>query len=103
MSRRRQLSARSLRVLAVALLVFICTQLVLSGILEFVRPDLRDPEFGPRVQRLRAARDQKPRRLAVVALGSSRTLMGLRPAALELDGERAFACNLAQFGSGPQE
>ena len=46
-------------------------------------PNLRDPEYGMRVARLRARVAENPNRPLVLVLGSSRTCMGVKPAAWE--------------------
>ncbi|WP_149108419.1 hypothetical protein [Limnoglobus roseus] len=88
--------ARSGRTVAVALGVFLLGQVALNAALETVRPEWRDPEFG---WRLKAVRKLAGRPL-VLALGSSRTQMGLSPHDLGL-GDGVIVYNFGEAGSGP--
>src|SRR5688572_11328621 len=64
-------------------LVFVVSQLTLTALLEFAAPGLRDPEYRRKLQHLQARQAEYPGHPLVVALGSSRVGMGVRPAALE--------------------
>jgi hypothetical protein len=54
----------------------------LAGALDTVKPEWRDPEFALRLNQVRQWRAKAPHRPLVVAFGSSRTQMGLDPAAM---------------------
>lgn len=88
------------KAVGVALLVFLLGQVALNIALETVRPEWRDPEFGWRlkaVQKLNATRGARP---LVLALGSSRTQMGLSPTDLGV-GDGPIVYNFGEAGSGP--
>jgi hypothetical protein len=57
-------------------------QVFLLFTLEYLRPELRDPEYGYKLARLRRRLAEAPGQPLVLVLGSSRTLMGLRPGLL---------------------
>jgi hypothetical protein len=73
-------------------------QLVLAVALERWRPELRDPEYGHKLQLLRTATANATDRPLLLALGSSRTLNGLRPEALNSDGPLVFNFGLTRHG-----
>ncbi|HEY2911098.1 MAG TPA: hypothetical protein VGI99_12675 [Gemmataceae bacterium] len=88
--------------MAAGLLAIVAAQLGMSVALETAKPAWRDPEFGERLQRLRELREANPGRPLIVALGSSRTQMGLRPSAMALDEPGApLVFNFGQAGAGP--
>ncbi len=68
-------------------------------------PQLRDPEYGRRAERLRERVAQHPDRPLVLVFGSSRVSMGVRPAAWEeaRPGSPAdpLLFNMSEFGAGP--
>ncbi len=70
------------------------------------RPSIGDPEFGGKLDGLRAKVASDPNRPLVVMLGSSRVATGFRPDALPrltaADGREVSAFNYAQVGTGPQ-
>lgn len=73
--------------------------------LDVVWPELRDPEYGRRVNRLRARVAEHPGRPLVLVVGSSRTAMGVRPSAWE-DSRPGTAndplvFNMSAVGAGP--
>ena len=72
----------------------------LNVALDTVRSEWRDPEFGHRVKELKPLARSAGRRSVVVALGSSRSQMGLSPEHLGL-GDEAVVYNLSQAGCGP--
>ena len=78
--RSRRHSARA--TIWTALAAFLIFTAGLSGALESARPEWRDPEFAVRLNHLRKWKAEAPRRPLVVAFGSSRTQMGLDPAAM---------------------
>jgi hypothetical protein len=61
---------------------FLLVQLALGVAIDCWWPTVRDPEFGMLEQALRDLREEAPDRPLIVALGSSRTEVGLRPALL---------------------
>lgn len=68
-------------------------------------PNLRDPEYGWRAHRLRARAAEQPERPLVLVVGSSRTCMGVRPAAWEAARPGApddpLLFNFGTVGAGP--
>ncbi|MFO0797862.1 MAG: hypothetical protein U0804_10310 [Gemmataceae bacterium] len=78
--RRRRSAASALLVGVVGVLVIHAAALVL---MESAFPQLRDPEYGRRSTALRARLAENPGRPLVLVVGSSRTCMGLSPAAWE--------------------
>jgi hypothetical protein len=81
--------------------VFAATQLVLAGAAETARPELRDPHFGVRRARLRARLGERAGRPWVLAVGSSRVELGLRPGELGLSDDGPWVFNFGQPGAGP--
>lgn len=71
-------------------LIVLAAQLGLGFAVETVKPEWRDPEYG---HRIRQVRESKPR---IIAVGSSRTLMGLSPRDMDLP-----VYNFGQTGAGP--
>ena len=71
--------------------------------MDVVWPALRDPEYGRRANRLKARIAEHPGRAAVIVVGSSRTSMGVCPAAWEAVRPPAapLLFNLSVAGSGP--
>jgi len=87
---------------AAGFLALVAAQLGMSVALETVKPAWRDPEFGERLDRLRDLQTKHPKRPLVVALGSSRTQMGIRPSAMGLDeASDPLVFNFGQAGAGP--
>jgi hypothetical protein len=81
-------------------------QLGLFLALEYGRPQLRDPEYGRKLTRLRQRLAERPHgRPLIVALGSSRTSMGLRPEYLQATRSASTAApvvfNFGLCSSGP--
>jgi hypothetical protein len=68
-------------------------------------PQLRDPEFGYKLMRLRRHLGGEPNRPVLLVLGSSRTGQGVRPGVLPdlaaPDGRKVLVYNFSQVGSGP--
>jgi hypothetical protein len=87
-----------------ALLFVVALQATLVVALE-CRTELRDSEYGIKRARLRAALARAPGRPLVVMLGSSRCLLGFRPAALPpcrtADGREPVVFNAGFLGAGP--
>src|SRR5262245_23151974 len=80
-----------------AALFFGCLQVGIGLALESWLPDVRDPEYALKEWQLRARRVEAPRRPLVVALGSSRTLLGLEAGRLG-QGGRAVVYNFGVVG-----
>src|SRR2546423_7422265 len=76
----------------------VVSQLALAVTLERWRPDLRDPEYGHKLRLVRRQMAATPDRPLLVALGSSRTLNGLRPAVLPPGREIVFNFGLTGYG-----
>jgi hypothetical protein len=81
----------------------VLAQVGLTAAVETVKPEWRDPEYGHRLHRLRALRAAHPGRPLVVAVGSSRTQMGLSPADMGFADEPGspLVFNFGQAGAGP--
>jgi hypothetical protein len=73
--------------------------------LDVTWPRLRDPEYGRRVERLRARVAEHPNRPLVLVVGNSRTAMGVRPSAWECSRPGSagdpLLFNMATVGAGP--
>jgi hypothetical protein len=102
----RRLVKRARTTVAWGLAGLVVLQLGLLGILEKWWPELRDPEYGRKLDRLRARWAERPTaRPLVVLLGSSRVGVGFRPEFLpdnrsgSAGGPLVF--NFALCGSGP--
>lgn len=86
------------------LAAFALIQIGLSVIMDCWLPVLHDPEYGHKLALLRARLAEHPDRPLVLVLGSSRSGIGLSPAAfppLEVDGRPALVFNFAITGCGP--
>jgi hypothetical protein len=70
---------------------------------ETAKPEWRDPEYGHRLKQLRQLRQDHPGRPLVLALGSSRTQMGLSPSHMGFPDEPGSPAiyNFGQAGAGP--
>ncbi|MBN9119020.1 MAG: hypothetical protein J0I06_07640 [Planctomycetes bacterium] len=80
------------------LVAFLALQVLLSLVVEVWHPELADPQYGHRLKVLRAKRAAEPDRPLVLALGSSRTEVALRPSYLA-DGPRdPLVFNMARGG-----
>src|SRR6185437_14491640 len=89
--------------LLAGLAIFIAAQLGMGLAVETVKPEWRDPEYGHRIHQLRELQANHPDRPIVVAVGSSRTLMGLDPLAMGFADEPGspLVYNFGQTGAGP--
>jgi len=81
----------------------IAAQIALGLAVETVKPEWRDPEYGHRIKPLEQLQRDHPDRPLIVAVGSSRTLMGLDPVAMDFPNERGspLVYNFGQTGAGP--
>lgn len=93
---RRRARARS--AVTWCVIAFLLSQLSLAVVLERWRPELRDPEYGHKLNLLRRQIARTPHRPLLVALGSSRTLNGLRPERLDPSGPLVFNFGLTRHG-----
>lgn len=100
-----RLRARGRAALAWGLAGFACVQIALALAVESWRPELRDPEYGHKLASLKKELADEPGRPLVVALGSSRLAMGLRPHDLPpcgpAGGPEPLVFNFALMGGGP--
>jgi hypothetical protein len=80
---RKRRAARGRAAVGWAALTFVGLQLALSLGVERWRPEVRDPEYGIKLAVLRRRLAERPGAPLVLALGSSRTLKGLRPELLD--------------------
>jgi hypothetical protein len=64
----------------IGLVAVLAAQVGLGVAVETVKPEWRDPEYGHRLNQLRHLKESHPDRPLVLAIGSSRTQMGLSPA-----------------------
>lgn len=69
--------------------------------LDYGPPRLRDPEYGRRLERVRARVAENPVRPLVLTIGSSRTAMGVRPGVLAGEASGPLVLNFSLAGSGP--
>ncbi len=85
------------------LAIVVAAQISMSAAVETVKPEWRDPEYGHRLKRLQSLVRENPHRPLALALGSSRTQMGLSPAAIGFPDEPGspLIFNFAQAGAGP--
>ncbi len=77
---RKRLRARS--AVWSGVVAFVVLTAALAGAVETVKPEWRDPEFALRLNQVREWKTKAPGRPLVVAFGSSRTQMGISPAAM---------------------
>lgn len=86
-------------------LAFVVGQGVLAYVVSRGHPEIRDPEFGYRLLRLREQATAAPDRPLCLILGSSRTLSGICPPALPAwptdSGVEPRVFNFSQLGTGP--
>jgi hypothetical protein len=97
---------KPLSALCWGLVFFVFGQAALGLILErwWIKP--RDPEFVARLQHLCRLREEHPEQALILALGSSRVVYGLDPAALSSQltwqHRECQVFNFAQLGAGPR-
>jgi hypothetical protein len=98
-------NARAKTSLLWGVLAFVCAQGALAYVVNRTHPELRDPEYGYRLNRLNEQAKAAPDRPLLLILGSSRTLSGIAPPCLsvspaEVEVEpRVF--NFSVLGAGP--
>jgi len=87
------------------IITFLAGQGVLSYFVSQLHPEIRDPEFGYRLLRLRQLSAAAPEQPLCLILGSSRTLCGICPPALPPwpaeAGPQPTVFNFSQFCAGP--
>ena len=102
-----QLQTRARTVVLGALALFILAQVGLRGVIEFARPELRDPTFEIKYRRFADLKNQaSPAPASVLFMGSSMTVFGADAGALDEPASQAIgrpvvAYNLGVAGSGP--
>ena len=96
---------RARRCLAWALAACALLQIAPSIVMDRWLPELRDPEYGAKLARLRALQREHPGEPLALLVGSSRSAMGLSPDAFPqcrtADGRTALAFNFGMTGYGP--
>lgn len=85
--------------LGCGLIAVVAALVGMGAAVETVKPEWRDPEYGHRLKQLHALRAANPGRPLVLAVGSSRTQMGVSPAAMNRPD--ALVYNFGQSGAGP--
>lgn len=80
---------------------FALATLGLSAALETVLPQLRDPEYGYRLVRVREQQKRHPGRQLVVVMGTSRTANGFDPKAAAVRPGAPLLFNFGLSGAGP--
>jgi hypothetical protein len=104
-TRRQAFAVRCRAVLTWSLLVYLGFQAALIVVTDNWLPELRDPEYGYKLSRLRDRLVQEPGRELIVILGSSRSGYGFRPEVVRdwrtANGETPIVFNFALTGSGP--
>lgn len=85
------------------LIAIVAAHFVLAVAVETKKPEWRDPEYGHRIHQLKELHRTQPDRPVVLALGSSRTLMGVSPQDMGLadDPRSPLVYNFGQTGAGP--
>jgi hypothetical protein len=84
-------------------LFIVTAMLAMSGAIETMKPEWRDPEFGHRLARLRQLQRHSPDRPLVLFLGTSRTQNAIDPRAMGFPDEPSspLVFNFGQSGSAP--
>ncbi len=94
---------RARRSLAWGAIAFVLVTAIFSAAVETVLPQVRDPEYGSRLVRLRAQQRAHPNRPLVLALGTSRTQNAIDAVAMEFPDEPGapLVFNFGQSGIRP--
>jgi len=102
---RREPAKQARGSLVWALAAFVALQAALSIVMDRWLPELRDPEYGAKLHRLRALQAERPGEPLILVIGSSRSAMGLRPASFPAchmgDGRSPLVFNFGMTGYGP--
>ena len=105
LSRNPLMNRRARSSLIAAVLFFVGLQVSATIVFDRFRPELRDPEYGCKLSALKDQIAANPARPLLLALGSSRTEMGLRPEALPQSTEdnsvKPLLFNFGLSGAGP--
>lgn len=80
--------------------LFALSQMAGASLLEWAMPRWRDPEYFRKVDRLRTLRATDAGRPSIIALGSSRLYVGLRPGLIQ-DSDEPQVFNGGLVGAGP--
>ncbi|MCS6864713.1 MAG: hypothetical protein RMJ56_17955 [Gemmataceae bacterium] len=85
------------------LAAILLANVALAVAVETVWPQLRDPEYGYRIMRLRQLQQQWPQRPWILVIGSSRTQNAIDPQAMGLaeQPDRPWVFNFGIAGAGP--
>jgi hypothetical protein len=98
-------TARAKTALLWGMLAFLAGQGILAYVVSRSHPEIRDPEYGYRLRRLREQKAAAPDCPLFLILGSSRTLSGICPPSLPPwpadAGTEPRVFNFSQLGSGP--
>ncbi len=96
---------RAARAVAWALAGYFAINLAVFAVVDIVRPELRDGEYGRRLESLRVRVAEAPHRPLVVVIGSSRVAMDVCPRAWEEvrpgGDSDPLIFNMARVGGGP--
>ncbi len=102
---RRRIRAQARPALVWTLLFFLAGHLIAGLYLHRRHPELFDPEVALRLRKLPALLAKTPDRPLALALGSSRIVLGFRPASVmeqtKADGRQAVVFNFSMLGVGP--
>jgi hypothetical protein len=104
--RRRRLARSARSALFWGVAVFLVSQLGLALAIEWRLPELREPYYAYKAERLQERIEAAPAAPTVVMLGSSRVVYGLRGQSLERelagrDGDSPIVFNFGMPGAGP--
>jgi hypothetical protein len=99
MKQSRQQRRRARGALLCCLVAFAVVQVGMGFALDAVRPGWCDPEFAIRMRSARHFVRTQPHRSLAIAVGSSRTELGLCPG--DLREPRVLVLNFSQTGAGP--
>jgi hypothetical protein len=98
-------TARAKSTLLWGVLAFLAAQGILAYVVSRAHPEIRDPEYGNRLLRLREQAAAAPDHPLFLILGSSRTLSGICPPSLppwpDEAGPKPRVFNFSLLGAGP--
>jgi hypothetical protein len=98
-------NSRARRAVVWGVLAFLLAQGLLAYVVGRCNPEIRDPEYGYRLVRLREQAEAMPDRPLFLILGSSRTLSGICPPSLPPwpteAGQEPRVFNFSILGTGP--
>jgi hypothetical protein len=103
--RKSKIKLRGRNALLWSLIGFAVLQLSLGVCMDRWQPELRDPEYGYKLMRLRERLHEEPNRPLMLVIGSSRAGLGFNPGevavTLPQSAETPAIFNFAMTGSGP--